>query len=81
MPKITILAYLLGPGHIKQFDWYPEFNVFILAGKGEDLHRLNGAQCIDHVAYHNFGRRGARRNANNFDIMQPLRLYFAAIGD
>ena len=41
MPKITILTNLLRTGHVKQFDRYPEFDVFILTGQGEDLHRLD----------------------------------------
>jgi len=81
MPKITILADLLRSGHIKQFDRYPEFNMLILAGQGANLHRSNRTQRIDHVTHHDFGRRGARCNANNLDVMQPFRLYFAAIGD
>ena len=55
--------------------------MFILAGQGEDLHRLGGPQRIDHVPNHDFRRRGSSRNANNLDVMQPLPLYFAAIGD
>ena len=55
--------------------------MFILAGQGEDLHRLDGTQRINHVPNHDFGRRGSSRNANNLDVMQPFRFYFAAIGD
>ena len=79
MPKITILADLLGTGHIQKFYRHPEFDVFILAGQGEDLHRLDGPQRIDHVPNHDLRRRGTSRNANNLDVMQPLRLYFTAI--
>src|SRR5690349_8908555 len=81
MPKIAILADLLGTDHIQKFYRHPEFDVFILAGQGEDLDRLDGPQRIDHVPNHDLWRRGTSRNANNLDVMQPLLLYFAAIGD
>src|SRR5215467_11213303 len=80
MPKITILADLLGAGHVEQFDRYPEFNVLVLAGQGEDLHRLDRTQRVDDVPYHHLGGRGARCNANYLDVMQPFPLYFAAVG-
>src|SRR5262245_2538849 len=81
MPKITILADLLGSSHVKQLNRYPEFDVFILAGQGENLYRLNRTQRIDHVTYHDFRCRGTGCNANNLYIMQPLAPYFVSIGD
>ncbi len=36
---MTILAYVIGPGHIEQIDGDAEFNVFVLAGQGRDIDR------------------------------------------
>src|SRR4029079_17176541 len=58
MPKITILADLLGTDHIQKFYRHPEFDVFILAGQGENLDRLDGLQRIDHVPNHELRGRG-----------------------
>src|SRR6476469_3167016 len=81
MPKITILADLLGTDHIQKFYRHPEFDVFILTGQGEDLDRLDGPQRIDQVPNHDLRRRGTSPNANNLDVMQPPPLYFTAICD
>src|SRR6476619_897284 len=81
MPKITILADLLRTSHVEKLDRSSEFDVLILAGQGEDLDRLNCTQRVNYVTYHDLRRRGTRRNANNFDVMQPLRLNFAPIGN
>ena len=81
MPKIAILADLLSTGHVEQFDRHAEFDVLVLSRQGEHLDRLDAAQRVDHVADHDFGRRGTRCNADNFDVLQPFRLYFTAIGD
>ena len=56
------------------------FDVFILTGGGH-LHRLNGPQRINDVPDHDLWRRGPSRNANKLDVMQPLRFYFATVGD
>src|SRR5262245_18354325 len=81
MPKIAILADLLGPGHVEQFYGHPEFNMFILTGQSEDLYRLYRTQSIDHITHHDFRRRSTSCNANNLHVMQPLSLDFTAIGD
>ena len=49
MPKIAILAYVLGAGHVEQFDRHAEFEVLVLA---DLLSPEAEAAAIEAAAYH-----------------------------
>src|SRR5882757_839760 len=64
-----------------QFGWKPEFDIFFPAGKHRHLDGSDTPQSLDHVVDQHFRRRGARRDADGFRILQPIRVQFPAIGN
>src|SRR5258705_10434808 len=71
----------LKSAHSSQLGRKPEFDVLFPAGQHRDLDRSDAPQGLDHVVDQNVGRRGARRDADGFRILEPIRVELVPIAN